>query len=165
MSAVLVAIAYWMAGWIGVLGFTGSALFGKSLLEIVNYMEHYGMVRAPDQAVQLRHSWNTNARMSSWAMFNLSRHSHHHAQGEVPYQNLMPLPEAPTMVAGYLSTILLTLLPPLWQRIMVPKIVEWDRHYATPEERVLALRANQKSGLKALRRYDPRQWNKELAAD
>jgi NAD(P)H-flavin reductase/ferredoxin len=164
MSAVLVAIAYWMAGWIGVLGFTGSALWGKSLLEIVNYMEHYGLVRAPDQAVQLRHSWNTNARMSSWAMFNLSRHSHHHAQGEVPYQNLMPLPEAPTMAAGYLTTILLTMIPPLWQRMMIPKLMEWDRHYATPEERELALRANQKSGMKALRFYDPRQWNKELAA-
>jgi len=68
------------------------------------------------------------------------------------------------MAAGYLTTILLTMIPPLWQRMMIPKLMEWDRHYATPEERELALRANQKSGMKALRFYDPRQWNKELAA-
>ncbi len=121
------------------------------------------MVRVPGQPVQPRHSWNTNAIMSSWPMFNLSRHSHHHAQGEVPYQDLMPLPEAPTMAHGYIFTVLLTLIPPLWHRVMTPKIIEWDRHYATPEERVLALRANQKSGLKALCTYDPCDWNKATA--
>lgn len=163
MSVVLVTIAGWMAGWTGVLAFTFCALFGKSLLEIVNYMEHYGMVRLPDQPVHPRHSWNTNARMSSWAMFNLSRHSHHHAQGEVPYQDLMPLPEAPMMINGYLATLVLTLVPPLWHRLMTPKLVEWDRHYATPEERALALRANQRSRLKALRDDDPRRWNTATA--
>jgi len=101
--------------------------------------------------------------MSSWAMFNLSRHSHHHAQGEVPYQDLMPLPQAPMMVGGYLTTILLTLVPPLWHHLMTPKLIEWDRHYATPEERALALRANQRSRLKALRGYDPRRWNASAA--
>jgi len=163
MSVLLLVVAGWMAGWVGVLVFTACALFGKSLLEIVNYMEHYGMVRVPDQAVQPRHSWNTNARMSSWAMFNLSRHSHHHAQGEVPYQDLMPLPQAPMMVGGYLTTVLLTLVPPLWHHLMTPKLIEWDRLYATPEERALALRANQRSHLKALRDYDPRRWNTAAA--
>lgn len=159
MSLAIVAVAGWMAGWIGVLAFIGCGLIGKALLEIVNYMEHYGIVRLPEQPVQPRHSWNTNAKMTSWGMFNLSRHSHHHAQGEVPYQNLLPLPEAPMMVGGYLTTIILTLIPPLWQRMMIPKIIDWDRYHATPEERVLALRANQRSGLKALSTYDPRQWN------
>lgn len=163
MSLLLIAIAGWMAGWIGVLVFTGCALGGKAVLEIVNYMEHYGIVRVPGQAVQPRHSWNTNARMSSWALFNLSRHSHHHAQGEVPYQSLMPLPDAPMMVGGYLTTILLTLIPPLWHRLMIPKLVDWDKRYATPEERALALRANQHSGLKALQDDDPRRWNQSPA--
>lgn len=163
MSVVLVAVAGWMAGWTGVLAFTACALFGKALLEMVNYMEHYGIVRLPDQAVQPRHSWNTNARMSSWAMFNLSRHSHHHAQGEVPYHALMPLSDAPMMISGYVATLVVTLIPPLWHRLMTPKLVEWDRHYATPEERVLALRATQRSRLKALRDYDPRRWTTATA--
>lgn len=163
MSVLLLGVAAWMAGWVGALAFSACALFAKCLLEVVNYMEHYGIVRLPDQAVQPRHSWNTNARMSSWAMFNLSRHSHHHAQGEVPYHDLMPLSDAPMMVHGYLATVVLTLIPPLWHRLMTPKLMEWDRVYATPEERALALRANQRSRLKALREYDPRHWNTGVA--
>ena len=155
LSLALVAIAYAMAGWIGVVLFTVIGLFAKALLEIVNYMEHYGMVRLPDQPVQPRHSWNTNSLVTSWSMFNLSRHSHHHAQGEVPYQDLMPLPDAPVMVGGYLTTIIVTLCPPLWHYLMIPKLKEWDEKYASPEERLLAREANAKSGLRGLRDYDP----------
>lgn len=164
MSFALLAAAGWMAGWIGVLAFSGSALIGKALLEIVNYMEHYGMVRLPDQPVQPYHSWNTNAKMTSWGMFNLSRHSHHHAQGEVPYQNLLPFPDAPMMVSGYLATIILTLIPPLWHRLMTPRLIDWDRRFASKDERVLALRANQRSGLRELRDYDPQCWNEQATA-
>jgi len=158
MSVALVVAAFAIAGWTGVLYFSLGALLGKALLEIVNYMEHYGMVRLPNQPVDPRHSWNTNSTISSWGMFNLSRHSHHHAQGEVPYQDLMPLPSAPVMIGGYLATIIVTLIPPLWHRLMIPKLVQWDRVHASPEERVLALRANQRSGLAALQDYDPRDW-------
>ncbi|MFW6052244.1 MAG: fatty acid desaturase, partial [Myxococcota bacterium] len=126
------------------------ALFGKSLLEIVNYMEHYGMVRNPETPVQPRHSWNTNRRISSWTMFNLTRHSHHHAQGEVPYQELKPYADAPMMINGYLTTMVVALIPPLWHKLMTPKVLAWDRDYATPEERDLAAVANEKSGIPAL---------------
>lgn len=162
MSVVLVAMSWAVAGWTGVAGFSAVALFGKALLEIVNYMEHYGMVRLPDQPVQPRHSWNTNSRITSWAMFNLSRHSHHHAQGEVPYQDLMPLPQAPMMLGGYLTTIILALVPPVWHRLMTPKVIEWDRRFASAEERALSLRASQRSGLQDLVNYDPRQWDAAL---
>jgi len=77
----------------------------------------------------------------------------------VPYQNLMPLPDAPVMIGGYLTTIFLTLCPPLWHKLMTSKLVEWDRHFASQEERILALRANQRSGIKELVDYDPRQWS------
>jgi len=152
----LVAIAFAISGWIGALFFTLAAVFAKALLEVVNYMEHYGMVRVPDQPVQPRHSWNTNTIMSSWAMFNLGRHSHHHAQGEIPFQDLMPLDEAPQMRFGYLSTMFATLVPPLWHNMMAAKLKEWDKDFASPEERVLALRANQQSGVSALQDYNPR---------
>ena len=67
-------------------------------------------------------------------MFNLTRHSHHHAQGEVPYQDLRPYADAPMMISGYLTTILVALIPPLWHRLMTPKVLAWDRDFATPEE-------------------------------
>ncbi|MDE2075631.1 MAG: alkane 1-monooxygenase [Burkholderiales bacterium] len=147
MSVLLVVGAYAMGGWPAAVFFTLCGLWGKSLLEIVNYMEHYGMVRNPNTPVQPRHSWNTNKRISSWAMFNLTRHSHHHAQGEVPYQDLKPFPEAPMMISGYLTTLLVAMIPPLWHKLMTPKVLAWDRDYATAEERQLAAQANARSGI------------------
>jgi len=149
LSAVLVALSYLMAGLDGLIFFTIAALAGKATLEIVNFMEHYGMVRNPEVPVQPRHSWNTNKRASSWAMFNLTRHSHHHAQGEVPYHELKPYTDAPMMVGGYLTTMVVALIPPLWHKLMTPKVLEWDKKYASKEELELANIANQKSGLAA----------------
>ena len=150
MSVMLVATAWAMGGWQAALYFTLCALWGKSLLEIVNYMEHYGIVRDPATPVQPRHSWNTNRRLSSWTMFNLTRHSHHHAQGEVPYQDLKPFPDAPMMISGYLTTIVIAMVPPLWHKLMTPKVLAWDRDYAVAQERILAARANASSGIPAL---------------
>ncbi len=150
MSLLLVAGAYALGGLPAMGMFVASALWGKALLEIVNYMEHYGMVRDPKTPVQPRHSWNTNKRISSWSMFNLTRHSHHHAQGEVPYQDLRPFPEAPMMISGYLTTIVVAMIPPLWHKLMTQKVVEWDRKYASADELKLAAAANAKSGIKGL---------------
>lgn len=152
MSVLLVVAAWAMGGWQAAAFFTLCALWGKSLLEIVNYMEHYGMVRNPQTPVQPRHSWNTNKCISSWALFNLTRHSHHHAQGEIPYQDLRPFPDAPMMVNGYLTTILIAMIPPLWHKLMTPKVMAWDRDYAIAEEKALAAAANACSGISALQR-------------
>jgi alkane 1-monooxygenase len=152
MSALLVATAVAMGGWVAGAFFVACGLWGKALLEIVNYMEHYGLVRNPATPVQPRHSWNTNRRISSWTMFNLTRHSHHHAQGEVPYQDLRPYPNAPVMINGYLTTLLIALVPPLWHALMTPKVLAWDRDFATDEERKLAAEANARSGLPRLQR-------------
>lgn len=138
LSALLVLGAAAMGGPVGALFFIACGLWGKALLEIVNYMEHYGIARDPATPVQPRHSWNTNRRVSSWSMFNLTRHSHHHAQGEAPFHALRPMADAPMMPAGYLSTILLTLVPPLWRRLMAPRLADWDARFATPVERALA---------------------------
>ena len=157
MSVLLVVAAYVIGGWQTALFFTACALWGKALLEIVNYMEHYGMVRNPATPVQPRHSWNTNKRISSWTMFNLTRHSHHHAQGEVPYQDLKPFPDAPMMVGGYLTTIIVAMIPPLWHRLMTPKVLDWDQRFATDEERLLAIQANARSGIRALQQANVRR--------
>jgi len=130
--------------------FAACGLMGKALLEVVNYMEHYGIVRDPAAAVQPRHSWNTNRRISSWTLFNLSRHSHHHAQGDVPYQDLKPMADAPMMIGGYLTVMVLTLVPPLWHALMTPRLLAWDRDFADAGERALAREANAASGIAAL---------------
>lgn len=153
LSLALIAAAWAMGGWQATLYFVVCAIAAKFLLELVNYMEHYGMVRNPQQPVQPRHSWNTNKRISSWSMFNLTRHSHHHAQGEVPYQDLKPFPDAPMMIGGYLATIVVAAIPPLWHKLMTPKVLEWDEKYASDEEKLLARQANEKSGIKGLQQH------------
>ena len=137
MSVVVLCAVCAIGGLRGLGFFLLCALLAKALLETVNYMEHYGLVRAPGTPVQPRHSWNTNRRLSSWSMFNLTRHSHHHAQAGVQFQDLRPFPQAPMMIAGYLTTILVTLLPPLWFRLMAPRLAAWDRDHASAAERAL----------------------------
>ncbi len=148
MSVGLTLIAFAMGGITAALYFLACAFWGKALLEIVNYMEHYGLVRAAKTRVQPHHSWNTNRRLSSWTTFNLTRHSHHHAQGQVPYHNLKPYADAPMMVGGYLTTIIVAMIPPLWHKLMTPKVLAWDETYATAEELELAAKANAVSGIK-----------------
>ncbi len=150
MSLALVGAAWALGGWPAALFFTLCAAWGKALLEIVNYLEHYGLVRDPATPVRPRHSWNTNRRLSSWSLFNLTRHSHHHAQGEVAYQDLRPLPRAPLMINGYLTTIVVALVPPLWHRLMTPRVLAWDRDHASAGELRLAAAANARSGLAGL---------------
>jgi hypothetical protein len=163
-SLALVAGAWAMGGAQAALFFVLSGLWGKALLEVVNYMEHYGLVREASAPVLVRHSWNTNRAISCWALFNLPRHAHHHARGSVPFHALHPMPEAPTMLGGYMTTLLVALLPPVWHRCMVPRLLQWDAQHANPTERELARQANLRSGLRALeraaRREFPASWQR-----
>ncbi|SEA39128.1 alkane 1-monooxygenase [Alkalimonas amylolytica] len=129
MSLCLCVLAYALAGWQGLLLFSLCALLAKATLEVVNYIEHYGIERPLNQPVQPYHSWNSTKRISSWASFNLTRHSHHHARAQLPFYQLKPYPEAPNLPTGYLGSMLLALIPPLWFRLMTPKLAQWDQQY------------------------------------
>ena len=150
MSLSYLMLAGLLAGWQAALflGLIGAA--GKCILEIVNYMEHYGIVRHPRQPVKPKHSWNSNKRISTWAMFNLPRHSHHHAQGGLAFEKLAPMPEAPMMISGYISTIVITLIPPLWFALMKPKLAHWDANFANEQELDIIEKQHQKRSQRPL---------------
>lgn len=134
MTLSWLGFVFLIASWQGMLFVSGVGLAAKVVLEIVNYMEHYGLVRHPRERVLPKHSWNTNRRISCWAMFNLPRHSHHHAKGAVPFEKLEAMPDAPIMIGGYISTIALVLVPPLWYKLMEPKLQHWDDTMANENE-------------------------------
>lgn len=134
MTLTVLLTCLLLAGWQAALYISAVGIMAKLISEVVNYMEHYGLVRHPRQAVKPKHSWNSNKKISNWAMFNLPRHSHHHAQGALPFEKLLPMPDSPEMISGYISTFGLTLIPPLWFRIMRPKLAEWDRVHANQQE-------------------------------
>ncbi len=104
------------------------AVWGFTLLETVNYVEHYGLLRQRNEAgrydkVTPRHSWNSDAVMTNVFLFHLQRHSDHHANPLRRYQVLRSFEESPQLPAGYATMILLCLIPPLWRRVMDPKVL------------------------------------------
>ena len=129
MSAFWCAVFYYAGGAFGLILFLGQAAFAKFILEIVNYMEHYGLSRKPEHPVGPEHSWNTNQRMSSMVLFSLTRHSSHHEKPKVKFWDLDPYDNAPQMPYGYLTTLVICLIPPLWYKIINPGLNEWEQKY------------------------------------
>ncbi len=119
---MLFGIGLW-GGWWSLLGFLLSALGGILLLETVNYIEHYGLMRqkvGPNRYENVRpvHSWNSNHRIGRWFLFELSRHSDHHHQPHKKYQTLAHHEDSPQLPTGYPGMMLLSLLPPLFFWVM-----------------------------------------------
>lgn len=137
MSLVLLLAVAAIGGVPAVLAFVATGVQGKLYLELVNYIEHYGLVRVPGRRVEARHSWNTYRRVSSGLLYNLPRHSHHHLHATRPFWRLQVEPDGPVWPFGYMTMILVALVPPLFRRIADPLLAEWDRTRASPEERLL----------------------------
>ncbi len=119
----LCAIAWGVAGPEGVLFFLFQSLVAFTLLELVNYVEHYGLTRKRNadgryEAVQPHHSWNSDTWFGNALLINLQRHSDHHADSSRPYEALRSIDSAPQLPTGYAGMILLAMLPPLWFRLM-----------------------------------------------
>jgi len=119
--ALLCAVGF-AFGPLGLALFVGQAAIAVLLLEIIDYIEHYALERrvvdGRPERVRLAHSWNSNHALSSALLFNLTRHSDHHAEASRPYGILRARPEAPELPAGYPSMMLLSLVPPMWFRVM-----------------------------------------------
>ena len=152
-SLFITLFAYFIGGIEGMTIFLLCAFIAKSLLEVINYTEHYGLVRVPGQKVRPRHSWNSNSVMSSIFLYNVTRHSSHHEKASLKYWELYPYKGAPMMPYGYLSMLYLAIfLPPVFHRLMCKKLVEWDCKYASKRERILAENQNLGSGLSLLQK-------------
>ncbi len=107
------------------------AVIGFSLLEVVNYLEHYGLLRqrADDgryERTRPQHSWNSNSSASNVLLYHLQRHSDHHANPIRRYQALRHVDDAPQLPTGYAGMILLAVIPPLWRRVMDHRVLD---HY------------------------------------
>jgi alkane 1-monooxygenase len=114
------------------------AVVGFSLLEVVNYLEHYGLVRQRGRDGRYErclpaHSWNSNRMVSNVFLYHLQRHSDHHAHPTRRYQALRTFDEAPNLPSGYATMILFALVPPLWRRVMDPRVLS---HYGGDRSRV-----------------------------
>jgi alkane 1-monooxygenase len=132
------------------------AVFGFSLLEIVNYLEHYGLLRQKREdgeryeRTQPEHSWNSDNVSSNVLLYHLQRHSDHHAHPMRRFQTLRHFEEAPELPSGYATMIVLAAIPPLWRRVMDPRVLA---HYGGDATRANVLPSKRE---KYLRRYAAR---------
>jgi len=129
------------------------AALGFSLLEVVNYLEHYGLLRQKREDGRYQrclpeHSWNSNNVASNVLLYHLQRHSDHHANPTRRYQALRHVDEAPQLPTGYAGMIVLAWFPPLWRRVMDPRLLE---HY---EGDVTRANIHPRKREKVLVRYD-----------
>jgi len=125
--ALFLGVAALLGGPWGLAFFVVQGFVAVTLLEIINYVEHYGLQRKrlPNgryERVQPCHSWNSNQVLTNRFLFNLQRHADHHAFAYRPYDHLRPWLDAPELPMGYPSMVLLALVPPLWRRVMDPRV-------------------------------------------
>lgn len=132
----MVGLVLIVGGWAGLGLFLFAAFIAVSLLELTNYIEHYGLTRkhlggGKYEHVQPRHSWNASHRVSNWLLINLQRHSDHHYKPNRRFPLLQTYSEidAPQLPLGYPAMTLFALIPPLWRKHMNPKVRHWRQMY------------------------------------
>lgn len=127
LSAAFATAVYVVAGGVALVVFFGASLIAIIELELVDYIEHYGLVRTRDvngklEAVRYEHSWDYSGWFTNALLINLQRHSDHHAHGGRAFGALNSHPEAPQLPASYAALILAALFPPLYRTIIHPRL-------------------------------------------
>mgnify|MGYP001813571567 CR=1 FL=1 len=125
--AVFGGLVVWL-GWQALPFLVLQAAFAYTLLSAANYVEHYGLLRervAGGRYERPRpcHSWNSNHTVSNLMLYQLQRHSDHHAHPTRSYQALRHFDEAPQLPTGYFGMFVVALVPPLWRRVMDPRVL------------------------------------------
>jgi len=137
MTVGLYVVLIAVFGWVVLPYLLIQSVVGASLLEVVNYLEHYGLLRQKRddgryERTAPEHSWNSNNVASNVLLYHLQRHSDHHANPTRRYQALRHMDDAPQLPTGYAGMIVLALFPPVWRRVMDHRLLE---HYDNDVER------------------------------
>jgi alkane 1-monooxygenase len=154
MTVVLFGALTAIFGWVVLPYLLIQAVLGFSLLEVVNYLEHYGLLRDKREDGRFErtapeHSWNSNSVASNVLLYHLQRHSDHHANPMRRYQALRHFEEAPQLPTGYAGMIVTAAFPPLWRRVMDHRVLD---HYGGDLERV---NIHPRARKRVLARYGP----------
>lgn len=136
LQGAMLLLALIVGGWAGLFFFVFQAFVAIWQLELVNYVEHYGLTRqhlgdGRYDHVLPRHSWNAAHKASNWLLINLQRHSDHHYKPDRRYpllQNYAP-EDAPQLPYGYPVMTTMALFPTLWRRVMNPRVRAWRAQF------------------------------------
>ena len=132
----MLVLAFLIGGWAAIGLFLIQAFTAIWQLELVNYVEHYGLTRkhlgdGKYEHVQPKHSWNAAQKVSNWLLINLQRHSDHHYKPDRRFPLLQTYSgtQAPQLPFGYPVMTIAALIPPLWRRVMNPRVRAWRALY------------------------------------
>lgn len=137
LQALALLTAFLIGGWMGLMFFAFQAFVAIWQLELTNYVEHYGLTRkhlgnGKYEPVRPHHSWNSDMFATNWLLINLQRHSDHHYKPSRRFPLLQTYDEtqAPQLPYGYPLMTMAAMVPPLWRRLMNPKVRKWRAdHY------------------------------------
>lgn len=137
LQLVFLLLAFALGGWTGFGLFLMQAGTAIWQLELVNYIEHYGLTRkhlgdGKYEHVQPRHSWNASRKASNWLLINLQRHSDHHYKPDRRFPMLQNYSQAdaPQLPYGYPVMTVAAMIPKVWRRVMNPRVKKWrDMYY------------------------------------
>ena len=127
----------WAGGVLGVLSLTVIWVISNFLLEALNFMGHYGLIREKGKPVEHRHSWDNDNLFTSWFFIEIGRQGDHHVRGETYFWELDDV-DAPNYGIGYFSLFVLTLFPPVFRRFTQKLLDDWDENKATVAEKEIA---------------------------
>lgn len=126
LAEIVIAITiYFLFGKWVLIAFFVQSVIAFFLLEYVNYIEHYGLVREEGKRVNATHSWQSDLPISRFALIELSRHPDHHITASKPFYKLDSYEESPVMPLGYFGSFYTALIPPLWFRMVHPVLKEY----------------------------------------
>lgn len=136
LQGAMLLLAFLLGGFTGVGLFLVQAGIAIWQLELVNYVEHYGLTRkhlgeGKYEQVRPHHSWNASHRASNWLLINLQRHSDHHYRPDrrFPLLQNYTAADAPQLPYGYPVMTVAAMFPPLWRRVMNPRVRRWRQMY------------------------------------
>lgn len=125
ITVVFAGICFYFWGLRGLGFYIAQSVVAFTVLEIINYIEHYGLVRRklPNgkyEPITAAHSWNCRFIFSNMLLVNLQRHSDHHDYPTKRYQMLVDSPDSPELPTGYPGMVLIAIIPPLWRKVVHP---------------------------------------------
>ena len=126
----------WSGGLVGLLALLIVWTLSNFLLEALNFMGHYGLIRKEGD-VEHRHSWDNDSVFTSWFFIEIGRQCDHHVRGETYFWELDDV-GGPNYGIGYFSLFVLTLVPSLFRSFVKIHLDHWDLNYATDEEKEIA---------------------------
>lgn len=153
-GGLVMALVIIGGGWFCFLYYLLAIAYAKFILEGLNFFSHYGLVREKGQPITPRHTFSSNNAWGNWILLNLGRHGAHHADAS-RYQDLKAYSTDPQSPFGYLTMTVIAWIPPLFFKVLIPMLKEWDEKYATAAELEFTSKENQSSGIKELEEFVP----------